>query len=280
MKSLTPVTYKASDVLTLCADSIRDENIKAYLGALAKTVADAETAYLAAGQAGTLYLVPTSDVIGDMSNAAMKKVYKETFVKSVKTRPIYNEIMSLPEHGICPACGQNSVKQLDHYLAEAHHSALVITPINLVPMCGDCNKAKLHAQPAAPDQQTLHPYFDNVEDGVWLTAKVIEGETPALRFFPNPPQQWTDLKRQRILFHFAKFQLGALYGTQSGAELTSIGYSLRRIRDAVGPSGVRDDLSDRALSAGHANSNSWRTAMFTALAASDWFVDQGVLLVK
>jgi hypothetical protein len=61
---------------------------------------------------------------------------------------------------------------------------------NLIPSCGDCNKAKLRSQPTSGEEQTLHPYFDDV-DATWLKAKVIEADPPSLRFFPEAPATWS-----------------------------------------------------------------------------------------
>jgi hypothetical protein len=141
-------------------------------------------------------------------------------------------IKKLPANDICPMCGQRTVGTLDHYLAQSLHPALVVTPANLLPSCGDCNKAKLDAQPRAVIEQTLHPYFDDADDGVWLYANVEEGTPTALLFYPDPPTVWPETKQARVRLHFRTFGLGALYASHSAVELNNIRYGLQRIADA------------------------------------------------
>lgn len=205
----------------------------------------------------------------------MKRVYKGTFAKSARTRNIYDKIKKLPVNDICPICAQRTVGSLDHYLAQSLHSALVVAPVNLVPACSDCNKAKLDAQPGTAAEQTLHPYFDNVDDETWLYATVEETNPASLRFYADPPAGWPPVKRQRVFNHFRTFGLGALYASHSGVELINIQYGLRRIAERGTAEDIHAELVKRAESAEAGYLNSWQTAMYYALAGSDWFCAGG-----
>ncbi|MDQ7249615.1 hypothetical protein [Dongia sedimenti] len=275
MRRLNRPPFIARDALNLCIASIQDGNLAARLALTADLVATAEAAYIQHGDQAELFLIPQTLGIGGITVDEMKRVYKGTFAKSVRTRNIYDQIKKLPENDICPMCGQRTVGSLDHYLAQSLHSALVIAPINLVPACSDCNKAKLDAQPATAEEQTLHPYFDNVDDGTWLYAVVEETNPASLRFFPNPPPDWPDAKRDRVLNHFRRFGLGALYASHSGVELTNIQYGLKRIAERGSVDDIRLELEKRVESAREAHVNSWQTAMYRALAESDWFCAGG-----
>lgn len=193
----------------------------------------------------------------------------------MRTRNIYDKIKKLPVNDICPICGQRTVSTLDHYLAQSLHSALAVTPANLVPACADCNKAKLDAQPSTAVEQTLHPYFDNVDDEAWLYAAVEETSPASLRYFPDPPADWPTTKRERVFNHFRTFGLGALYASHSGVELTNIRYGLQRIAERGTAEDIRLELVKRADSAEAAHLNSWQTAMYEALAQSEWFCAGG-----
>lgn len=275
MRRLTRPPFAARDVLNLCIASIRDEQLTNRLALIGEQVAAAEATYIQHGDQEELFQIPQTRNIGDVSVDEMKRVYKDTFTKSARTRNIYDKIKKQPLNDICPICGQRTVGSLDHYLAQSLHSALVIAPINLVPACNDCNKAKLDAQPGAAAEQTLHPYFDNVDDERWLYA-VVEMTNPAsLRFYPDPPSDWHPVKRERVLNHFRKFGLGALYASHSGVELTNIRYGLQRIAERGTEGDIRAELVQRAESAKAAHINSWQTAMYHALAGSDWFCTGG-----
>ncbi|RWQ28087.1 MAG: hypothetical protein E5Y88_29890 [Mesorhizobium sp.] len=275
MRRLIRPAYAARDILDQCAQSIRDEDLTIRLALIGDQVEEAETAYVEHGKNETLFSIMQSGGIGDVTGDEMKRVYKGTFAKSKSTRHIYDAIKKLSPNDICPMCAQRTVGTLDHYLAQSLHPALVVTPANLVPSCGDCNKAKLDAQPGVANEQTLHPYFDNVDDDLWLRASVEERSPAALLYFPDPPPDWSETMQTRLLLHFRTFGLGALYASHSAVELTNIRYGLQRIGERGTIDDIRAELLRRAESSAAAHINSWQTAMYTALAASDWFCAGG-----
>ena len=275
MRRLNRLQLAARDALKLCIASIQDPALTDRLALVADQLEAAEAAYVNRGGEAELFLVPKTLGIGAVTVEEMKRVYKGTFAKSKRTRDIYDTIKKLPVNDICPICGQRTVGTLDHYLAQSLHSALAITPANLVPACSDCNKAKLDAQPLTAAEQTLHPYFDNVDDDVWLYAAVEETSPASLRFFPDPPDCWSQVMRERVSNHFRTFGLGALYASHSGVELTNIRYGLQRIAERGTDEDIRLELVKRAESAEAAHLNSWQAAMYYALAQSAWFCAGG-----
>ncbi len=275
MRRLNRPPFLARDTLDLCIASIQDQGLTDRLAEIANEVEAAEAIYVQRGDLEQLFLVPQTIGIGRLTVDEMKRVYKGTFAKSARTRNIYDRLKKLPVNDICPMCGQRTVSSLDHYLAQSLHSVLVISPINLVPACNDCNKAKLDAQPMTAADQTLHPYFDNVDDQPWLYALVEETNPASLRFYPDPPGDWSAVKRERVFNHFRTFGLGMLYASHSGVELTNIRYGLQRIAERGSVEDVRAEMTDRAKSAEASHINSWQTAMYYALAESDWFCAGG-----
>jgi hypothetical protein len=161
---------------------------------------------------------------------------------------------------------------LDHHLPKSRYPALAVAPLNLIPACMDCNKAKLERIPHSSAEETLHPYFDNVEDDEWLHAAVIQSVPAAVVFYPEPPAAWGAVMAARVVGHFSVFGLARLYGVQAAVELQNIRFHLGRLLTEAGPAGVRAHLIVVAQSCEQASVNSWQTAMYKALAASDWFV--------
>jgi hypothetical protein len=141
-------------------------------------------------------------------------------------RSIYDELMATPAHGRCPLCGHRQVSTLDHHLPKAHYPALAVAPVNLVPSCMDCNKAKTNTFPLASEDETLHPYFDDIEDDPWLRADVIHTAPAALRFYVDPPAEWDDTITARVRLHFKIIGLGALYAAQAAEEMLNIRHYL------------------------------------------------------
>lgn len=275
MRRLAVPSLAARDVLDRCIKSIRDDDLTARLKLVRDQVHDAEASYIQHAKNNSLFSIGQTSSVGSVTVDEMKRVYKGTFAKSSRTRDIYDTIKKLSLNDICPMCGQRTIGTLDHYLAQSLHPSLVVTPSNLLPSCSDCNKAKLDAQPSAIYEQTLHPYFDNVDDATWLFATVNESVPASLLFRPNPPADWPDVKRRRLHYHFNKFSLGGLYASHSGAELLNIQFGLQLIAQRGSPNDIRSELTFRANSYRAAQLNSWQTAMYDALAKSDWFCAGG-----
>jgi len=256
--------------------SIRDASLNQRLQQAASSIESAELAYITSGKQASLYSIEgTDDVAGCVTTKEMERVYAGTFVKSVRTRHIYDAIKKLPENDICPLCAQRTVFTLDHYLPQSAHPALTITTANLVPSCGECNKTKLALQAAQAGEQTLHPYFDDVDDGRWLFAAVQETQPAALVFLAAPPAAWNAVKRQRVFSHFRVFGLAQLYASHSAVELTNIRYGLQQMAQRGSPDDIRDHLAREAASRAAAQTNSWQRATYEAFANSAWFCAGG-----
>lgn len=276
MRSLPPPRLTSAQVVAACAASIRDPALSGRLTAVADRLNLAEASYQLHGAAMSLFRIQASNgVDGQITAAEMMRVYASTFVRSVSTRAMYDEIKAAPANDVCPLCAQRTVSTLDHYLAQSIHSELAITPRNLIPSCAECNKSKLDHQPESEAEQGFHPYFDHFDDRHWLVAEVVEGVPAALRFDVVAPADWPPVKGERAAAHFASLRLGELYASHSGVELANIRYSLQRVADAGTAEDVRATLEDRAQSARHAYPNGWQAAMYRALADSDWFCAGG-----
>ncbi|WP_422778067.1 HNH endonuclease [Pseudomonas shirazensis] len=76
------------------------------------------------------------------------------------------------EFGLCPMCGQRIVATVDHYLPQSRFPTLNLTSANLIPVCSDCNRRKLASVPAIAEDQTLHPYFDDLGNERRLMADI------------------------------------------------------------------------------------------------------------
>jgi hypothetical protein len=281
LRKLDLPTIAVKDTLAACVDGVSSVNLKQRIRAVEPALLAAEKNYLEQGKNGELYSIPIAeDVAGQVSGDEMKALYTQYLVPEKKPgRDFYIKLKSAPKHSICPLCGQRVVSTLDHYLAKAKHPALTITPANLVPACADCNKIKLAAQATQASEQTLHPYFDNVEGEPWLKATVVETAPPAVQFFAETPNTWDAVLRQRVQTHFDDFELASLYGTQAAVELTNIAGSLVDLKATCGSDAVREHLLSQAASRRRVHLNSWQTALYAALADSAWFCDSGVDLI-
>jgi hypothetical protein len=269
----------AGSTYRTCISRVKNALLKVRLEAMEPRVIEASTAFEAAAATATLHTLARSALVGRVTSAEMSDVYTYRLAKKgAAGRAIYDELMAAPAHGRCPLCGQQFVSTLDHHLPKAYYPALAVAPLNLVPACADCNKAKIDAVPRNSTDETLHPYFHDVENDLWLKASVVEAEPAALRFYVERHEDWDDVMTARVLRHFKMLGLARLYAAQAAEELLSIRHELTGLFEEAGVVAVREQLFDRAASCRHARVNSWRTATYEALWNNDWFCEGGFAL--
>jgi hypothetical protein len=203
-------------------------------------------------------------------------------------RPVYEEARNWRTK--CPLCGVGSVRQVDHHLPKAVFPYLAMVPINLLPICADCNYTKLAQVPNTYEEQTLHPYFDDVDGERWLKARLVTefrvghppGQTSVasptnwfIHFYVAAPASWDTKLAKRVAYHFETFNLAQLYEDQAADEVTGIELSLEEAFQVGGSSDVRSHLTGVARSRRARRQNNWMVALYEALAASDWYCRGG-----
>ncbi len=272
--------HTATESFRTCISRVKDKQLKERLQKSEGQIIAAGQSYVAAAQTTKLHdLTPADFRPDDVTTSEMVTVYKSRMAKKgAAGRAIYDDIVLSAKEGRCPLCGQRQVSTLDHHLPKSVFPALAVDPLNLVPACSDCNRLKLDVAPDCAEDETLHPYFDDVEQQAWLYAEVIESTPAALRFFVTAPAGWGDVLTRRVELHFKRFGLAALYAAQAAQEIGNIRYRLNQLHAALPEGGaqrVRQYLEEEAESRRRAYLNSWQTAAYAALAASSWFCDGG-----
>jgi hypothetical protein len=276
MRSLPVPRISAEVSYNTSISRVADADLKQRLQSIAGEVVAASDGLVIAAGTGTVASIVPAAAVGPVSAAELKAVYSQRFAKlRTPGRVFYDQLVTSAPNGKCPLCAHRDVATLDHFLPQAAHPALTVVPVNLVPACSDCNKAKLDRTPASPETVTLHPYFDDVEADVWLAAEVQQSAPATVRFWVQPPQQWPELLARRVAHHFRVFGLAELYTSQAAEELVNIRRDLRRVFEAEGQLGVASHLTYMAASRAHAHANSWQAATYKAFAASAWFCAGG-----
>ena len=282
MKRLSPPPFSAVQTVEACASGITIPERARILRAALPVIELSEAQYRELGAAGQLYRITESDDVTPELNAQlMGVIYKSHFARSGSpSRPLYEQIRMAPEHGICPLCGQRIVATVDHYLPQTRHPKLNITPLNLVPACSDCNKRKLAKSPGSAEEQSLHPYFDNLGNDRWLVVSVQPSSPPTILFSIRPSPAWSAVLSARVVNHFGLMGLGELYAAQAASELADISYSLEEVGSASGLVGVRAHLDTQFRSRFARDANSWKTALYEGLRDSEWFCVEGYRLIQ
>lgn len=273
MKKLARPNDDAVVVFEACIDRIRNADLKRRLQSCSVEIEQASAEFDQKAALAELHTIEVKDNVANLVSVdEIKKVYTGRMAKKLAPgRVYYDKLMSLPEHGRCPLCSQRVVSTLDHHLPKAHYPSLAVSPLNLIAACQDCNKIKSEDMPLNSEQETLHPYYDDVEGFSWVKAKLTESVPAAVEFYVEPPDDCDDVLKERLKHHFTTFDLGSLYSSHAAEELASIELIARRIFEDSGDIELRKFLKDIAESKKQVSINSWQTAFYTCLHESDWF---------
>ena len=268
------------EVFAACISRIRDPGLKVKMESIAPLVVAASADFDGLAAKTRLHRFVRQAVVGGLvSTAEMEAVYTQRMAKkSAPGRDAYDKLFNSAPNGKCPLCGHRTVSTLDHHLPKAHYPILAVVPLTLVPACGDCNKSKLAALPTSVNEESLHPYYDNIDGDRWLFAEVEVGTPAVLRFRVQAPANWSAVLANRVALHFKTLGLGALYSAESADELLNIRGQLEMIYAAGGAAMVEAELRAREASCRRVRMNGWRTAAFGAFACSAWFCDGGFRL--
>ena len=277
MRPLPKPTLNPRTVYLACISKVRCKQLKSNLELVADKIEADSVVYENHSESADWYLFDqSSDVDGVVSQSEMEKVYTNRMAKKgAPGREYYDEIKESSAFNICPLCGHRTVEQVDHYLPKSKFPSLVVLPINLVPSCEKCNKIKLNGAPGNAEEQTLHPYFDDVTTHQWLFAEVRETSPASFRFFVRSVAAFNEELNARINYHFETLELNLLYASQTGAFISDIRYRLIDLHIKAGMNEVSSYLREEEETRSRNNINSWQRAMFQALADSDWFCDGG-----
>jgi 5-methylcytosine-specific restriction endonuclease McrA len=279
MRRLTIPTEKVAEIFTRCISIVQDKSLKASLEGCLADLNTAESDYESKVRSINLHKINRISSLNGVSGKELVKVYTGRMVPKGKPgRSFYEKLINSPKHGKCPLCGHRIVSTLDHHLSKAHYPQFSVTPVNLIPACKDCNTSKSTDFPSNPEEETIHPYFDNIEDERWLFAEVVQTTPASIRFTFNKPDSWTDLLFKRVINHFNSLELSILYSSQCAEEIVNIHLTLANLHSTGGVNSVKEFLSDAAMSRFKNQKNSWQTALYYALVESTWFCNGGFKL--
>lgn len=276
MRSLPlPNSITALELFRLCNSRLTNSNLKGRMKECEPLIEGCDVAYQTAAIEGRLYALDRDEFnFVRVSKQEMINAYSNRLAhKDGPGRRVYEDLRLSAE--ICPLCNEGVVAALDHFLPKAEYTALALNPNNLVPICSDCNKAKLNFVASRAEDQALHPYYDRIDDVEWLKAEVLEEGIGVILFKVVPPTTWSEVLAARVWRHFEQLRLGDLYSKKSVAELSTLHYELEELLNRAGHLGVQASLSERARGRSKHMLNSWQSAMYTALAESEWYCSGG-----
>lgn len=210
------------------------------------------------------------------SKSELVKLYEQQMVQNKEGRKQYDLILNMAPNGICPFCGFAQATTLDHYIPKKKFPSFSISPLNLVPSCSDCNTGKNEEVAGSQLEQVIHPYYDHdLFSEQWLFARVNETSPSSLTFFTKPPSDWEPVNMKRVASHFKNFKLAKRFSVQVADEISILRHELAYDFDVSKAIGVRQALTKKYDACSRVYKNWWKTAMYQALASSDWYCNGG-----
>jgi hypothetical protein len=263
----------AESVYSVCVDAVQKADLRAKMSGIRSQVTQASAIYWFLAMQN-LYVYQPHDTVGSVSKAEMGQMF-ERLRRSKYGKPLYHKIRNLPQPNKCAYCDIGVVQSLDHYLPKSEFPIFSVTPLNLVASCSWCQENKKSYYSDTYEGQVLHPYFDDLDEEVWLHAEVVEGAPLAFRFFVSPPLNWTQQLNTRLETFLDELKLDILFSISAAGQAASIRYRLNDLHLDGGCEAVRAHLTEDIPSFEADHLNSWISAMYRAAIVSDWYCDGG-----
>lgn len=281
MRKINRPTVDAAAVFPDCLVHMRNGDLKNRISYCLNLIIQAEREFESKITKGEVYTIVRETLVNsNVRYDELRDFYTNQMVQRESGRKHYDNLLDAAPGGLCPLCSHREATTLDHYLPKAKYPRLSIVPINLVPSCRDCNTGKLAEYPNSANEETLHPYFDDLESTAWLCAEINRTNPVSVVFSVDTDVFGNELLTRRAESHMNCFDLYNLYGIQAGRRLSGMKNNLLRMsEEGVGQAGIARYLKNEADSLAAVNLNSWETAMYRALSESVWFCTVGFELI-
>lgn len=290
MKKLVSPKYVFEEVLNTCAEGMKQVNVKAKFQAAIPQFVASGSLYEQLGSNGVLFSYPqiknikgATIVIPPLTKTKLVNLYENNLRNKDKpARNVYEDLLASSNEK-CPFCGDiGHSRNLDHFLPLAHYPQFSVMPINLIPACRDCNmgeKGDDFAIQAA--DQILHPYLDKDAffNEKWVYARYINEDDGEIEYFVQPPDDWDEVDKQRVIKHFNDFDLARRYGIEAGKHLSELVdqrnsfYSVMRKKIPIEE--LTEDYVEVTFTSVIKKSlfvNHWKSVMYRALSESQEFL--------
>ena len=278
MRKMRKPENNVSEIVTDCTSNYRDSNLRDRHLSNISFIEDYTTNFEnQMSLSGVHTIAPHDNVNGAVSKDEMVKLYTNKFSKLKEPgRKHYDKIIVSEPSGKCPICSVRSVTTIDHFMGKSAYPTLAVSPVNLIPTCRDCNIDKGEQPFLSSENVHLHPYFDDIDDVIWMTVEISNVSDDAIATYSvvkTKPEKWDKLLFERVRNHFVLFKLHKLYSLQAADEISGVKYKLQKIKAKVGITGLYQDMQDTLCSYEKISLNHWKAALYRGILESRWFME-------
>jgi hypothetical protein len=280
MRRLPKPNLDVGAVYASCVQGVTDATAVTRFQAAAHDMEHLAGLYDSRAAANELHLFAASEwgqpgqlVVGALTKSDLTSLYTDYMVtRNAPARPFYDRLLIAPL-GKCPYCGFGHVSTVDHYLSKARYPGFAVLPTNLVPCCGDCNHGK-GAGVSTANNQIPHPYYEApaIETDTWLFASIEETTPARAQYSVLIPPGWPAALALRVQNYFRDLELAARFAVEAASEIVSLSDLLVPLTNAEL---IRQKLQQDADIERARRTNTWKAALYEALASSAWYCEGG-----
>ena len=181
----------------------------------------------------------------------------------------------------CPLCGIGAPTELDHFLPRSRYKPLATYVRNLVPVCHECNHAKLQYVPTGGSPRLLHAYLEPLPDVRFLRAAVTLGvRSVSVRYEADAGSGLSEETLARLQHQLELLRLTDRYDREVSTYLASQATGLKLAFDAGGSPKVKWYLETQAASDFQRfHANHWSGVLLLELSTLAGFCDGGFLKI-
>lgn len=274
MKRLKKPNIDVSDVIKACVSNYRDKDKADRFRSSLQEIYDYSEIFDEKMKQEVVYEIEPHNLVKDVSKDELVSLYAQKFVQDGQPGRIFYDKIISSSNGKCPICEIRTVTTLDHFLVKSIYPALAVTPTNLVPMCHDCNKAKGDPVFTCYEDTHLHPYYDSLDDFVWLEADISFDKEIIILYKVRECSEWSDSYYTKVRNHFDLFGIRMILSLQAVDEIKSVKKMLSNLKNKAGNDIVYEQLEDLYLSCEAESLNGWKTALYRNICKNKWFVEE------
>jgi 5-methylcytosine-specific restriction endonuclease McrA len=263
----------AIELVAACARRVRHYLSPSELNVALRKYPSIMYSYRKLGSVGALHSythVDASPLTGDH----FKRMYENHLVAGSE-RASYDEILMGAPDGVCTYCGLRPASVLDHHIPASVHRELSVLPLNLVPACRDCNTVKDAFCPTSESSCLFHPYFDDWDSHIRLTASLIHSDPIQVTYSVRAVDPMYQPAATRAEHHIELLKLTELYVVYAHSDLAERKQQFADIYAAGGSAALQSFLKGEAASRAAVRLNSWSSALLRCLASDIEFCQGG-----
>lgn len=219
---LNIIEYDAEELIERFISSKR-EPTKTHLSEIKNNISRADLHYKDCGDRNLLKTMQPI-TLNTSQKSSLKKCYKN---KTTVIDLIIDEIrreQDVFHTRYCPFCSFHDPIEIDHYLPIAEFPEFSFIPINLIPICPKCNKAKSNYWIKDDERLFLNKYFDDDGIGEFLICKpnIIDGDNIQFEYCLDNDKLREIPKGDIIKTHYENLNIMTIYQDNSNSILSEL----------------------------------------------------------